>query len=177
MARHAYVYAKVMLLVTALTVPVARGQNQEALKQFVGKWKAIVSFTQSGGRFTVSLAEQVEVKQPDRNAIEFSVKPVTADEPVFHTRLTYDVTSKSYLLDVKTSDKTRVNPSVLEKLKLTYNEGTGFSGEGMLTDPGGKSHPVEVRIAPKEKGEYDWRVRDPSAPAVVFSFNFFERIK
>ncbi|MEK7753394.1 MAG: hypothetical protein AAB654_15830 [Acidobacteriota bacterium] len=179
MTTHAYVYAKVFLLATALTLPVARAQDQEALKQFVGKWKAMVSFTQGGGRFTASLAEQLEVKQPDRNTIEFSVKPVTRDEPVFHTRLSYNITSKSYLLDVKTSDKTRGSPSVLEKLKLTYNRGTGFSGEGMLTDPGGKSHPVKVSIAPKEKGEYYWTVLDPSAPAgndIVFSFTFFERI-
>ncbi|MDQ5845411.1 MAG: hypothetical protein M3539_08970 [Acidobacteriota bacterium] len=101
---------------------------------------------------------------------------MTSDTPVFQTRLTYDVASKGYLLNVRTSD----NPSVLEKLKLIYKEGTGFSGEGTLTDAAGKPHAVQVLIAAREKGGYDWTVRDPSAPAgndIVFEFTFLKRIE
>src|SRR5213593_3124626 len=54
----------------------AFAQGREVLKQFVGKWKAMLSFTASGGRFTASLAEPVDVKQPNPNTIEFSLKPV-----------------------------------------------------------------------------------------------------
>jgi len=171
---------ELMLLVMAFMVLSARAQNQDALKQFVGKWNAMVSFSQSGGQFTISRTDQAEVKQTDRNTIEFTLKPVASDEPVFQTRLTFDISSKSYLLNVETIDKTRANPSALAKLKLTYREGTGFSGEGMLTDAGGKLHPVKVQIVPKGKGAYQWNVRDPGAPAgndLIFGFDFLERVK
>ena len=172
MPRHTDVYAIVVLLATALTLPVAQAQNEEALKQFVGKWQnASLSFT-GDGRFSRDLPEQVEVKQPDRNTIEFSVKPKVTDEPVFHIRLTYDITSKSYLLDVR-SHETRDYPSVLEKVKLTYTQGAGFSGEGMLTGPSGKSQPVKVQIAPKQDG---WTLQ-ATGNGLDFSIGFFERIK
>ncbi|MDQ5845410.1 MAG: hypothetical protein M3539_08965 [Acidobacteriota bacterium] len=74
MKRYAYVYAKPIFLVTVFTLTVTGAQNQEPLKQFVGKWRAMMSFSESGGRFTASLAEQVEVRQPDQNTIEFSLK-------------------------------------------------------------------------------------------------------
>ena len=175
MKRQAYIFARTIILSTVLTMTVTGTQNQQALKPFVGKWRAMVSFTESGGRFTASLAEQLDVRQPDQNTVEFSLKPVTSDNPVFQTRLTYDVASKGYLLSVKTSD----NPSVIEKLKLTYNESTGFSGEGTLTDVAGKTHAVRVQIK-REKDGYDWSVRDPSAPAgndIVFAFTFLKRVE
>lgn len=172
--------AKVMFLAIMLTLPVAGAQAQDPLNQFVGKWKAMVNYTSSGGRFTVSLAEPVEVKQPNKNTIEFSVKPVTSAEPVFNARLTYDVKTKAYSFNVTMDDATRAKPSVLENLKLTYNETTGFAGEGLLIDPGGTTRPVNVQVKRNDKGEYEWTVRNPSAPAgddIVFSFSFFERIK
>ena len=175
MKRQAYAFARTIFLSTLLAMTVTGTQNQQVLKPFAGKWRAMVSYTEGGGRFTASLAEQVDVKQPDQKTVEFSIKPVTSANPVFQTRLTYDAASKSYLLSVKTSD----NPSVLEKVKLTYNESTGFSGEGTLTDASGKTHGVRVQIK-GEKDGYDWSVRDTSAPAgndIVFAFTFLKRLE
>lgn len=59
--------------VSAPSVP-ANGQSpQDALKPFLGKWRAMLSFVQAGGRFTVSLAEETEVNGIGQNTIEFSI--------------------------------------------------------------------------------------------------------
>lgn len=171
---------KPTLFALILLVPIASAQTPNPLADFIGKWKAMMAYTSAGGRFTVGLAEPVEVKQPTRNAIEFAVKPVTSAEPVFHSRLTYDASSKSYLFSVTMDDASRSKPAVLENLKLTYTDGTGFSGDGSLIDPAGTTHPVKVTVAKTDKGGYDWKVLDPSAPKgndLIFSFTLFERIK
>ncbi len=76
-------------------------------------------------------------------------------------------------------DAAGANASVLENLKLTYTESSGFSGNGSLTGSDGKPHPVTVQISRNERGEYDWIVRDPNAkPGFdrVLSFALIKRV-
>ena len=162
------------VLAVALTLAVAGTNEQGVLKAMTGKWKAIVSFSEGGGRFTVSLAEDTEVRQVDPNTIAFSLKPVTSAHPVFNNRLTYDAPGKKYLLTVNTDS----NPTI-EKVALTYN-GSDFSGRGSLKDAGGQTHVVDVKITPTPDGVYEWSFLDPTLPAknnIVFGFTFFKRLK
>ena len=160
-----------LFLTMAFSVPAISAGPQDVLKLFAGKWKAMLSFAQAGGQFTVSLAEQAQVKQLDQNTISFSMKPVTAAQPVFNTTLRYDTATKKYLLSVKTD-----SGGMLEKVVLDYEENTGFSGKGMLKS-GEKAHPVEVKIK-LTAGGHEWSVTDPNAPPknnTVLSFTFFKR--
>ena len=109
-------------------------QNPEVLRRMSGKWKAMVSLSEGGGRFTVSMADATEVKQPDANSIAFALKQATADHPVFDVRLTFNPAGKNYLVSVKTD-----GASTVEKIALNYVEGTGFSGNDTLIDIGGEA--------------------------------------
>jgi hypothetical protein len=159
--------------VLGMTLSLANTEAQDALKPMIGKWKAMLSYAEGGGRFTVGLAEDTEVKQLGANMIGFSLKPVTAAEPVFDVRLAYDVASKKYLLTVKNGATTTI-----DKLSLTSAAG-GLSGEGTLKDAGGQIHKVQVTITAKATGEHEWSFVDPEAPPknnIVFGFSFFRRV-
>jgi hypothetical protein len=167
------VVSLLLLFPGAITSAPANSQSpQVTLKPFLGKWRAMLSFVQAGGRFTVSLAEQTEVKQVDPNTIEFFIKPFADAQPVFKTTLTYDAATKKYLLSVATGSE-----NILEKVALTYDDKTGFAGQGMLM--GGEStNPIEVKIGLKPDGGHEWSVTDPKAPPdnnIVFSFKFLKR--
>jgi len=92
----------IAVLVTVLWPWSAAAQNKHLPKPMSGKWEAMVSFTEGGGRFTASRADVTDVKQPDPNSIAFSIKQVTADHPMFEARLTSNPAGKNYLLTVKT---------------------------------------------------------------------------
>jgi hypothetical protein len=171
MKRHAYVVAIVLLGV--LTGPARGAVTQAGLEPFVGKWKAMMSFVEAGGRVTVSLAEDANVTAPDQNTIIFQMKRTASGEgPVFDTRLTYDRATKTYLLSVRTD-----SGDAIERMPVTYAEGTGFSGEGTLTHAGGTPHTVKATIVAVPDGGYEWTVNAPPENQTVFSFTFIKRIQ
>jgi hypothetical protein len=90
------------LLIAVFVACAISVQAQDALKPMVGKWKTMLSYTGGGGRFTVGLAEDTEIKQIDPNTITVTLKPVTSAQPVFDVRLSRHPAGKNYLLTVKT---------------------------------------------------------------------------
>ena len=162
-----------LILLLSLAGPAESGGSGD-LKPFVGRWKAMLSYTEGGGRYTVSRASDTHVQRPDATSVSFSIKPVVSDRPVFETRLAYDAATRDFVETVRNREVLLV-----DRVKLTYSEGVGFSGEGHATDVAGKSHPVQIRIAAKAQG-YEWTFSDPRAPAennTLFTFTFLTRIE
>ena len=167
--------AAAAVVAVALALPARGTGGAEALRPFVGRWKAMMSYAEGGGRFSVGLAEESQVKQIDRNTIAFSIKPVTSATPVLDARLSHDAANGIYLLNVKNGASV-----IIENLKLSYAEGTGFSGAGTLTDSAGKPHSVGFKIETKADGGHEWTCVDPAAPPnnnIVLGFTFFKRLE
>jgi hypothetical protein len=176
MKNPAGVLTKMILLAAGLSLTAMNAQEQELLKPFVGKWSALICYTGTGGRVTVSRTDDMTVSQPEPNVISFSAKPMVADKPVFATRLDFVSADKTFVLSIKTEE----SPAMLEKVVLRYDSSSRvFSGEGTITDVTEKSGKVKVAITPTANGGYEWSVKDPAAPKdndTVVEITFLKRL-
>lgn len=173
MTSKALIALAVLAVLAGTASSQAAAQEPDPLQTMCGNWKAMVSFMGSGGRFTVSLAEEAEIERTDPSSIAFSLQPVAASHPLFEVLLTSTATERNYLLSVKTD-----GARTLENVPLSYDEGS-FSGDGTLTGTAGEAHAVKVTIAPTPKDGYEWKVLDAGAPSgndIVLAFSFFERL-
>lgn len=150
----------------ATKTPLSHGTTAKAmLRDWVGKWGAVVLYVESGGPVTAFWAS-VEVTQPTINTIVFTVKPPTSDTRGFECNLKHEAKSGNYLLTVKSGDE------VIQDLELRFTPESGFVGTGTF-----KNVTVNASITRTEEG-YSFRVIDPKSPPEnnsIFSVKFTER--
>jgi hypothetical protein len=110
---------------------------------------------------------------PQPNVVSFKTAIVEPSRPLCEVTLTYEQTTKVYLLSISrcfVKSRGEFGPSVKD-LPLTFVEGTGFSGKGTSTFQGLNLN-VEAEIKQEDLDNHEWNVTFLVGDQKAFLYSF-----